>query len=389
MKKLLTFILALSLVFALSSSLAGCNAEPGEKGEQGDKGDTPTIEISEDGYWVINGEKTNVKATPESGADENPQQLDFYPTDDGEYYVAVGNAKYLSHITIPEKFNGAPVVGITDSGFLNCNKLKSITIPDSVTSIGSSAFSGCTGLEEIYFNAIAMNDLSYSNYVFYNAGKNGNGIKVVVGKKVTKIPEYLFCPYYNSSSDSPKLISVEFEEGSVCASIGSYAFSNCTSFTSVTIGDSVTSIGSDAFYGCSSLTSVTIGDSVTSIGNSAFEYCYNLTSITVDKNNNYYKSIDGNLCTKDGKTLIQYAIGKTNTDFTIPNSVTYIGDYAFRYCTSLTSVTIPDSVTSIGLGAFSGCTSLTIYCEAESLPGGWNYNWYEGFVGTIFWGYKG
>ena len=277
MKKLLTFILALSLVFALSSSLVGCNAEPSEKGEQGDKGDTPTIEISEDGYWVINGEKTNVKATPESGADENPQQLDFYPTDDGEYYVAVGNAKYLSHITIPETFNGAPVVGIADSGFSGCNKLKSITIPDSVTSIGSEAFRfcdsltsvtigdgvtsignyafyGCTGLEEIYFNAIAMNDLSSSNYVFYNAGKNGNGIKVVIGNKVTKIPAFLFYPDFTSYQSSPKIVSVEFEEGSVCASIGSYAFSECYSLTSVTIPDSVESIGKYAFSGYTSLT---------------------------------------------------------------------------------------------------------------------------------------
>ncbi|MBE6537805.1 MAG: leucine-rich repeat domain-containing protein, partial [Ruminococcaceae bacterium] len=83
------------------------------------------------------------------------------------------------------------------------------------------------------------------------------------------------------------------------------------------------------------------------------------TSIEVDENNQYYKDIDGNLYSKDGKKLIQYAIGKTDTSFTIPNSVTCIGDYAFYYCTSLTSVTIPDSVTSIGSCAFSGCNRLT------------------------------
>jgi hypothetical protein len=102
-----------------------------------------------------------------------------------------------------------------------------------------------------------------------------------------------------------------------------------------------------------------IGDSVTSIGDGAFEYCTSLTSITVDLDNAAYKSIDGNLYTKDGKTLIQYAIGKTDTSFEIPDSVTSIGDDAFSSCDSLTSVVIGDSVTSIGDDAFWICRSLT------------------------------
>ena len=79
----------------------------------------------------------------------------------------------------------------------------------------------------------------------------------------------------------------------------------------------------------------------------------------MDENNLNYKSIDGNLYSKDGKTLIQYAIGKTATSFVIPDSVTTIGDGAFRYCNSLTNVTIGDSVTTIGEGAFSCCYSFT------------------------------
>jgi hypothetical protein len=104
---------------------------------------------------------------------------------------------------------------------------------------------------------------------------------------------------------------------------------------------------------------VVIPDSVTSIGWNAFENCTSLTSITVSANNTAYQSIDGNLYSKDGKTLVQYAIGKTDTSFTIPNSVTSIGHDAFAHCTKLTSVVIPDSVTSIGYRAFYECTRLT------------------------------
>ena len=156
-------------------------------------------------------------------------------------------------------------------------------------------------------------------------------------------------------------------------SIGSSVFADCPSLKSVTIGNSVTSIGDRAFYNCSSLTSVTIPNSVTSIGRGAFWACSSLTSISVDENNQSYKSIDGNLCTKDGTTLIQYAIGKTATSFVIPDSVTSIGDGAFHNCSSLTSVTIPNSVTSIGDYAFSGCSGLTSITIPDSVTSIGNY----------------
>jgi len=163
--------------------------------------------------------------------------------------------------------------------------------------------------------------------------------------------------------------------------IGDLAFNQCTSLTSIIIPDSVITIGNSAFWGCTSLTSVnipdgvtvigryafsstgltniTIPDSVTGIGIGAFSGCTSLTTITVVTDNTVYISENGVLYNKDKSTLIQYPVGKTETTFTIPNSIKNIGDSAFHGCISLTSVTIPNSVTSIGNHAFCGCTSLT------------------------------
>ena len=141
-------------------------------------------------------------------------------------------------------------------------------------------------------------------------------------------------------------------------SIGGFAFYDCTSLTSVTIPDSVTSIGANAFFDCTSLTSVTIPDSVTSIGVGAFASCTSLTGIWVAESNSHYSSdASGVLFNKDKTTLVQCP--GAFAAYTIPNSVTSIGDVAFSFCTSLASVTIPDSVTSIGRHAFQYCTSLT------------------------------
>ncbi len=123
-----------------------------------------------------------------------------------------------------------------------------------------------------------------------------------------------------------------------------------------------------AFYNATQVTSVTIYDSVTRV---AFNGCTSLTSIEVSSENTAYKSIDGNVYTKDGTELVRYAQGKTATSFTIPNSVTSIGDRAFSGCEGLTGITIPNSVTSIGNSAFSGCmglkgvyiTDMTAWCN--------------------------
>jgi hypothetical protein len=135
--------------------------------------------------------------------------------------------------------------------------LTSIEIPDGVTSIGVYAFSDCTNLTVIDFNATAMGDLSYNNFVFADAGTSGTGITVNIGANVTKIPACLF--YLPYEDYAHKIVTVNFAPNSVCKSIGAYAFVYCSSLTSITIPDSVTGIGDYAFYDCSSLTTVYYG----------------------------------------------------------------------------------------------------------------------------------
>ena len=147
--------------------------------------------------------------------------------------------------------------------------------------------------------------------------------------------------------------------GNSVQTIGDGAFQQCTSLTEVTIPNSVQTIGDGAFRECTSLTEVTIPNSVQTIGNFAFTECTSLTEFFVDVANANYSSDDGVLFNKNKTDLIQYPIGNTRTQYTIPNSVQTIGISAFAECTSLTEVTIGNSVQTIGFSAFANCTSLT------------------------------
>ena len=232
-----------------------------------------------------------------------------------------------------------------------------IIVPDYVTSIGDSAFSDCSGLTSVIWNAVNCTSAGSSLYSMFS--KCSKLTNVTIGANVKTIPSYAF-------RDCSGFTSITIPDS--VTSIGESAFSGCSSLTSVTIGNSVTSIGDSAFRGCSGLTSVTIPDSVTSIGDSAFRGCSGLTSVTIG---NSVTSIGygafggcsgltsvtiGSSVTSIGDSAFSGCIGLTSV--IIPDSVTSIGDSAFYNCSRLTSVTIPNSVTSIGDGAFSGCDNL-------------------------------
>ena len=249
----------------------------------------------------------------------------------------------VTKANIPHTIKGVTVTSIGGSAFRYCTSLTSVTIPDSVTSIGGWAFTDCASLTSV---TIPDGVTSIGEYTFSWCTSLTSA---TIPDSVTSIGEFAF---HNCKS----LTSMTIPRSVV--SIGYDAFGWCESLTSVTILDGVRSIGNSAFTDCKSLTSVTIPNSVTSIGRGAFSSCASLTGIWVAEGNSHYVSdASGVLFNKDKTTLVQcpgaFAV------YTIPGSVTSIGDDAFSGCASLTSVTIPDSVTSIGNYAFSCCGSLT------------------------------
>ena len=229
-------------------------------------------------------------------------------TGEMEQYALLDDRPWLSYEDSIKKViinNGVTSIG--KYAFYSCDSLTSITIPDSVTTIGQDAFYSCDSLTSI------------------------------------TIPDSV-------------------------TTIGDRAFFSCVGLKKVTIGDYVRTIGKEAFYNCDGLTSITIPKSVTSIGYKAFDICTNLTEILVEENNRYYSSDKyGVLFNKEGTKLIKYPNGNAETCYTIPEGVTSISGYAFRWCTNLTSITIPEGVTSIGEYAFSDCRSLTSVNLPDSL----------------------
>ena len=285
----------------------GDKGEQGLQGTQGIAGKQVEFRRTEQNIeWHYVGEDTwhilisVEELKTDNSIDTNPQQLAFYPLDDGTYGVGAGNATELSSITIPETYLGKPVTKIVDNGFENNSHLKSIDIPDSVNAIGNAAFYGCRVLTEIVLNE--------------------------------------------------RLID-----------IGEDAFAGCKLLTNITIPYGVKNIGNGAFRYCSSLVNLTMPDSVENIGNSILDGSLDNLQYNIFDNAKYLgndrnpylllvKATDDNISKCDINVNTKFinsnafAECKQLTSITIPNNITMIGRGAFAQCDSLTNAVFENTL---------------------------------------------
>ncbi|WP_214658725.1 leucine-rich repeat protein [Candidatus Formimonas warabiya] len=326
--------------------------------------------------------------------------------DDGTLSIT-GCTAPSGDLTLPDSFmigsSPVPVTRIENNAFKPSNPIffpsaiKTFAMPDTVTSVGDSAFSGCSKLTSV---TLSQNLRNIEASAFYNCGSLteviipdsvesigsaafsncGSLVSVTLPKNAafTAIPEKLF-------SGDGKLKTTNMASLTHLESIGSQAFFD-SGIESMTIPNSVTSIGDRAFEACRALESVTlpenaaftaipdhlfgecealqslmIPESVTSIGADALNGCYALAAITVDEDNTVFSSKDGVLYNADKTTLVCHPAGRSG-GLDIPDSVTEIGDYAFLDSAHLTDVMIPDGVRIIGEGAFFNCIN-TVFEE--------------------------
>ena len=230
--------------------------------------------------------------------------------------VITGYKGFYNDLVIPDSIDNAVVTSIGEKAFAESNQFESITIPDSIGSIGEGAFLECNGLKKVYVSSIE--DWCKIDFSYSDANPLSIGADLYVDNKL--------------------VTDVTIPDG--VKSIGKYAFYEYSSLKSISFPSSIRSIGESAFYFCNNLEKVEFGHELKSIGNYAFAYT-SLTNITIPDSVTYIGDYAFSCCSFES--------------IVIPDSLTSVNDYAFSYCNDLKTVIIPDSVTKIGYSAFDEC----------------------------------
>lgn len=267
----------------------------------------------------------------------------------------------VTEVVIPDT-----VKSIGSSAFYYCNSIISMTLPfvggqDTLLNIPSekTLFGYIFGQDEYEDGDKVLQKFSEQDIVTYYVPETLTSITITGGKM-----------QYGAFSNLYMINEVVLEDGVTNLSEG--AFLHCTSLFRVTVGDGIDAINKDAFYGCSYLDSITLGASVKEFGENSLFGCVSLKNYIVSEDNETFSSIDGNLYSKDARTLIRYANGKTDEDFTVGDNVIQISEEAFYNANNLVTLHTGKNVVLIGKSAFRSCEKLkevTIGNDVTTLSG--------------------
>ncbi len=394
----------------LSAGLAAC----GMFGGDNDKDSSSSTAVSSSSNWWDSSSEDEILFPTEG--------ITYKKSVDGTYAIATGYdpfvSDYAKRAVIASTYEGVPVKSIANSAFSGINNLMEVVIPEGVTNIGNNAFLHCgyltkitlpNSLEIAGINPFGSNDnLQYTikdglkylgnkenPYIYLQEPENAGITSATIAEGCKVIGAHAF-------SKSKGLTNVIIPDS--VATIGEYAFQNCTNLgytvkdglkylgnthnpyiylagaesvdiTTAKIESTCKAIGDYAFEDCKSLTRVIIPDSVRSIGYSAFYYCQALQTVSISKNCALW-------------CIGAYAFYNCDSlrSIVIPDTVIKIGSKTFESCESLTSIVIPVSVMEINKYAFAFSDNLKIYCEAETTPKGWDLSWNHS-ERPVVWGY--
>ena len=314
--------------------------------------------------------------------DSDPNNFKYsysYGSTNANIYGYTGNSEYVK---IPSKINGYTITGINRQAFKNNKKLKGIIIPDTVTYVEDSLFSGCVSLTDVdlgkgitkifsdmFYNCKSLESLTIPEQIeqlvnpfdgctslknIYFKAKDISWVgglslpsltNIVIGSTVESLPDRAFSGY-------KYLENVTFENGLLV--LPNECFKNCTGLKSITLPDSMMSVGKSAFENCYNIKSVTFSKNLNTISPSAFKGCSSIESLNFNDN-----------LREIGSNAFENCTSVKNVTFN--NLLNTIGESAFSNCTSIEKAELPSSVSSLGENAFAGCTGLKNVTLSEKL----------------------
>ncbi len=326
----------------------------------------------------------------EDALDDTGNGLLYQKNVEGNYYVVVGidprdvvEDTPMTEIVIPETYFGLPVKAVKAKAFYDNDDITSVILSDSIVTVGENAFAECDNLHHVTVGAAVE---AIESQAFYNC----ENLVDVYNKSVCEIAYGEYFDFGGIGENALNIYTAEADKGVFSADEAGFAFYTAKeevylmsyhgNATEMIIPNHVTMIYSEALKHintvekiiipdsvkkvgwlgwCNNLKEVVFGASVSELEGVPFSGCPALTTITVSGENLTYSSINGNLYSKDGKTLVKYISKPTETEFVVPEQVEVLNTWAFYDCAYLTSITLPEALREIGNYAFAGCTGLT------------------------------